>query len=200
MQLITPEKLNFSWVSDVNFNTTNIIIIINCNWVVTRWQWLFNTYTKHELTPVVQLAETFLGVLIKLRKVNISTVTSVCPYGKTRLPLHIFSWNLILVVFFETLSGKFKFHWNMTRIRTTLHEDTCTFRPMTTPRWIPLRILTLQAKVVQKSRTYFMFKFFFLSKILPLWDSVENMVQSDKSRMTTEPCTCISYLQNLTSK
>jgi hypothetical protein len=24
-----------------------IIIFINCNWVVTRWQWLFNTYTKH---------------------------------------------------------------------------------------------------------------------------------------------------------
>jgi hypothetical protein len=24
------------------------IIFINCNWVVTRWQWSFNTYTKHE--------------------------------------------------------------------------------------------------------------------------------------------------------
>jgi len=26
-----------------------IIIIINCNWVVTRWQWLFNMYTKYEI-------------------------------------------------------------------------------------------------------------------------------------------------------
>ena len=26
-----------------------IIIIINCNWVVTRWQWLFYMYTKHEI-------------------------------------------------------------------------------------------------------------------------------------------------------
>ena len=26
-----------------------IIIIINCNWVVTRWQWLFYVYTKHEI-------------------------------------------------------------------------------------------------------------------------------------------------------
>jgi hypothetical protein len=25
-----------------------IIIYINCNWVVTRWQWSFNTHTKHE--------------------------------------------------------------------------------------------------------------------------------------------------------
>ena len=24
-------------------------IFINCNWVVTRWQWLFYMYTKHEI-------------------------------------------------------------------------------------------------------------------------------------------------------
>jgi hypothetical protein len=27
----------------------NNIIIINCNWVVTRWQWLFYMYTKYEI-------------------------------------------------------------------------------------------------------------------------------------------------------
>jgi len=26
-----------------------IIIIINCCWVVTRWQWLFYMYTKYEI-------------------------------------------------------------------------------------------------------------------------------------------------------
>ena len=26
-----------------------IIIIINCNWVLTRWQWLFYMYTKYEI-------------------------------------------------------------------------------------------------------------------------------------------------------
>ena len=26
-----------------------IIIIINCNWVVTRWQWLFYMYTEYEI-------------------------------------------------------------------------------------------------------------------------------------------------------
>ena len=26
-----------------------IIIFINCNWIVTRWQWLFYMYTKHEI-------------------------------------------------------------------------------------------------------------------------------------------------------
>ena len=26
-----------------------IIIFVYCNWVVTRWQWLFYMYTKHEI-------------------------------------------------------------------------------------------------------------------------------------------------------
>jgi hypothetical protein len=26
-----------------------IIIFINCNWVDTRWQWLFYMYTKYEI-------------------------------------------------------------------------------------------------------------------------------------------------------
>ena len=26
-----------------------IIIFIYCNWVVTRWQWLFYMYTEHEI-------------------------------------------------------------------------------------------------------------------------------------------------------
>jgi len=28
---------------------TIIMIFIYCNWVVTRWQWLFYMYTKHEI-------------------------------------------------------------------------------------------------------------------------------------------------------
>ena len=37
---------------DDNNNSKNyiiIIIIMNCNWVVTRWQWLFYMYTKYEI-------------------------------------------------------------------------------------------------------------------------------------------------------
>jgi len=29
--------------------TVIIIIIIYCNWIVTRWQWLFYMYTKYEI-------------------------------------------------------------------------------------------------------------------------------------------------------
>ena len=34
-----------------------IIIFINCNWVVTRWQWLFDTHTKYDI-----------GLLLNLRR------------------------------------------------------------------------------------------------------------------------------------
>ena len=26
-----------------------VVVIINCNWVVTWWQWLFYMYTKYEI-------------------------------------------------------------------------------------------------------------------------------------------------------
>ena len=43
--------------STKNINTEKLIIIIiiiiiifiNCNWVVTRWQWLFYVFTKYEI-------------------------------------------------------------------------------------------------------------------------------------------------------
>ena len=44
MTLMTSKYIDiFSW--DILY----IIIFINCNWVVTRWQWLFYMYTKYEL-------------------------------------------------------------------------------------------------------------------------------------------------------
>jgi hypothetical protein len=54
-----------------------------------------------------------------------SLCLSVCPHGKTRLPLNVFSRNLIFI--FENLSSTFKFHWNLTRITGALREDQCTF-------------------------------------------------------------------------
>jgi hypothetical protein len=25
-----------------------VVVVVHCNWVDTRWQWLFYTYTKYE--------------------------------------------------------------------------------------------------------------------------------------------------------
>ena len=40
-----------TWLKKYDYSTKLIIIIIiiNCNWVVTRWQWLSYMYTKHEI-------------------------------------------------------------------------------------------------------------------------------------------------------
>jgi len=63
-----------------------------------------------------------------LRKATISFVMSIRPSvlqsaWTTRLPLDGFSWNLTFENFFGKLSRKFKFHYNLTRITGTLHED-----------------------------------------------------------------------------
>ena len=42
----------YTKITDINETYKIImatIIIINCNWVVTRWQWLFYIYTKYEI-------------------------------------------------------------------------------------------------------------------------------------------------------
>jgi len=36
-----------------------IIIFVYCNWVVTRWQWLFYLYTKHEIEIIHSLSHGF---------------------------------------------------------------------------------------------------------------------------------------------
>ena len=42
-------KSNYKKINDRQTENIIIIIFIYCNWVVTRWQWLFYMYTKHEI-------------------------------------------------------------------------------------------------------------------------------------------------------
>jgi hypothetical protein len=50
MHLISGEESQFVSIERYNMliiiTIIIIIIIINCNWVVTRWQWLFYIYTN----------------------------------------------------------------------------------------------------------------------------------------------------------
>jgi hypothetical protein len=44
-----PNEKKAGWASDPVWNIIIIIlkiIFINCNWVATRWQWLFYMYTE----------------------------------------------------------------------------------------------------------------------------------------------------------
>ena len=48
--LCTGGTMKYVTISDmkVTWNQIIIIIFINCNWVVIRWQWLFYMYTNIE--------------------------------------------------------------------------------------------------------------------------------------------------------
>jgi len=44
----TNQSLQLS-MSNMVWRIKIIIIFINCNWVITWWQWLFYMYTKQEI-------------------------------------------------------------------------------------------------------------------------------------------------------
>jgi hypothetical protein len=65
-----------------------------------------------------------------------------------------------LVVFFENLSIKFNFHYNLKIIMGTSHEDHCTILIIVSS---VLLMRMFWTKFVEKQNTYFMFNNFFLN-------------------------------------
>ena len=101
---------NFSY-----FNKSKYVALICITCVITSYCYIVRSH----LSPTTQL---FLAAFAKLRKATIIFVKYLRLRIRTRLPLDGFSWKLIWA-FFENLSRKFKFYWNVTRITDTLHED-----------------------------------------------------------------------------
>jgi hypothetical protein len=110
---------------------------------------------------------------------------SVCPC--VRPSVRLSAWNnsastgRIFIKFYiwiclETLSRKFKFHYNLTRIRSPLHEDLCTF--MTICPKILLKMRSVSDKSCRESQnTYFCFITFFRISYR-LWDNVEKRTRA----------------------
>jgi len=60
----------------------------------------------------------------KLREATIIFVISVCPFAWNNfIPIERIFMKFDIWVFFDSLSIKFKLHYNMTGITGTLHED-----------------------------------------------------------------------------
>ena len=96
---------------------------------------------------------------------------SVHSYGTTRFQLNRYSWNLIFEHFFENLSRNFKFHYNLTRIPGTLHEDLRTF--MIVPRSILLRMRNFSYKSCKENQNaQFMLSNLFSRISCRLWEKV----------------------------
>ena len=82
--------------------------------------------------------------------------------------------------FFENLPRKFKFHYNMTRITGTLHEDRFIF--MLTSRGILLWMLNFTNKIIQKIKTHISCSIKFLpQKSCCLWENVGKILYSRTS-------------------
>jgi hypothetical protein len=83
-------------------------------------------------------------------------------------------------VFLENLSRKLKFHQNMTRITSTLHEDLCTF--IVVYRWIFLGMINVSDNSRRENQnTLFIFNNFIFRKSFRLWDNMGKCGRSGQS-------------------
>jgi len=111
-----------------------------------------------------------------------------------RLSVRLSVWNnsapngLIFMIpefwrFFESLSRKSKFHYNVTSITGTLHEHFCTF--MTISQFF-LEWEMFQTKVVEEIKTDIVFSiFFFFSENRAVYEIMwKKMVEPDRPQVT----------------
>jgi hypothetical protein len=77
---LIPENLLNGITGEILYHNNYIIIIIfiNCNWVVTRWQWLFNTYTKHEISLLLNFTSGGLHEKHVVATWNLGKHLSIC--------------------------------------------------------------------------------------------------------------------------
>jgi hypothetical protein len=95
-----------------------------------------------------------------------SICTSVRLHGTSRHPVGGNSLNFASENFSESLSRKFDFHQNLTRIIGTLHADRYTF--LIISRSVLLRMRNVSDKSCRENQnTHFVFSNFFFSKIVP---------------------------------
>jgi hypothetical protein len=93
-----------------------------------------------ETKITVQYLERLLDAFAKLRKASIGSVMAICrsvrpvhlPARKNSAPTERIFMDLDISGFFENLTRKLNFLYNLTRITGTLHEDLYIF--MTIPR------------------------------------------------------------------
>ena len=131
-----------------------------------------------------------LGALAKLRKANITFAMSVSPY--VCLLVRTSSWNnlaptlqicvkIYISLFFKNLSRKLKFHYDLTIITDTLHEDLYAFM---ISHWITLTMKNISDIFCSENQTTY-----FCSKTFPENSAVfeimwKNMVQTDRLQVT----------------
>ena len=110
------------------------------------------------------------GAMAKLRKATVGFVMSV---RMKQLGSHVTDFREIwyLIIYLKSFE-KIKFHWNLPRITSALHEGQCTI--MTISRSILLGIKSVWDKGCRENKnTFYVQKLFFLSKIVPSWGNMQ---------------------------
>jgi len=94
----------------------------------------------------------------------------------------ILTKNRYLVIFFENLSRKFKFHLNHTRRKGTLHEGLCTV--MVICHLILLRMRNISDKFVEKTKTLFLCSIRFFENLAIHEIMWKNCIQRGRPHVT----------------
>ena len=122
----------------------------------------------------------------KLRKATIRFVMSVClsgcPHGTNRLPLDEFSWNLTFADLSYSPSRKCKVYWILTVI-TVLYTKTKIHFTSYLAQFF-LQWAMFHTKAVEKIKSHILCSVTFFWKSCRLWDSVGNLIESDRLQMT----------------
>ena len=123
----------------------------------------------------------------KIAKATISFVMSaflsVCPSDwNNSAPTGQICIRFDIWVFFGNLSGKSKFHKNLTRIAGTLHEDQCKFMIKSCSFLLRMRNVS-DKRCGEIQNTYFRLNNFFFRKSYRLWDSVQKYLETGRLQM-----------------
>ena len=145
---------------------------------------LCGSENKQRLFPYTTLTDWFLDESEKFHKANISFVMSVRPSAQNNsAPTGRIFMKFNILLFFENLSRKFKFHYNLTTITGTLHEHRYTF--LIISRSVLLRMRNISDKSCRENQNTLFYSIHFSSKILPFIRKCgKNIVQPDRPQMT----------------
>ena len=92
-------------------------------------------------------------------------------------PLDVFSWNFVFEYLFENLSSIFKYHWNLTRLTGTLHEDQ--YGVFITSRSFLLRMGNVSHKIGRENQNTHSITFSW--KSCRSWDNVEKYCRNGQA-------------------
>jgi len=154
----------------------------------SSWPWWATEHNPSTLVPSAWCrplyfwarSQNFEKLLLVLSCFSFSL--SVRPHGTNSASTRWSFMKFGISVFFEKLSIKVKFHWNLTRITGTLLEDRYTF--MVISRSFLLRMRSTSEKNLHKAKTpIFMINIFFENRAI-YEIKCKNLVESDSPQMS----------------